>query len=154
MRGRKPTPTALKLVKGNPGRRPLPKKEPKVALVMPTPPAHLTPEVAVHFGWLVGEALRLGILGQPDVQALATLAGLMQDEAELVEIVREAGRVYETENKDGVVMHRPHPAVAQLSDVRRLKLSYLAEFGFTPAARTRVQSATDGANQDPAEAFF
>ena len=33
MRGRKPKPTALKLIAGNPGHRPLNKKEPKVAYV-------------------------------------------------------------------------------------------------------------------------
>lgn len=37
--GRKPTPTALKLVKGNPGKRALPKAEAVVALAEPTPPA-------------------------------------------------------------------------------------------------------------------
>ena len=37
--GRKPTPTALKLVKGNPGKRAVNKAEAVVALSEPTPPA-------------------------------------------------------------------------------------------------------------------
>ena len=39
--GRKPTPTALKLVKGNPGKRAVNKAEAVVALSEPTPPAFL-----------------------------------------------------------------------------------------------------------------
>ena len=38
-RGRKPTPSALKLLKGNPGRRPLPENEPKVAEPLGNAPA-------------------------------------------------------------------------------------------------------------------
>ena len=39
MRGRKPTPTHLKLVRGNPGKRPLNASEPKPQLTLPSPPA-------------------------------------------------------------------------------------------------------------------
>ena len=41
MRGRKPTPTTLKRLRGNPGRRPLPKDEaePPVSERVPRPPA-------------------------------------------------------------------------------------------------------------------
>ena len=40
--GRKPTPTTLKELKGNPGRRPLNEAEPKPAARLPSPPAHLS----------------------------------------------------------------------------------------------------------------
>ena len=39
--GRKPTPTNLKILKGNPGKRPLPKDEPIPRPIMPEPPNHL-----------------------------------------------------------------------------------------------------------------
>ena len=41
--GRKPQPTALKVLKGNPGRRPLNEDEPKPEVLLPRPPAHLSP---------------------------------------------------------------------------------------------------------------
>ena len=41
MRGRKPSPTHLKLVKGNPGKRPLNVSEPEPEAVLPCPPAEL-----------------------------------------------------------------------------------------------------------------
>jgi len=44
MSGPPPTPTSLKILKGNPGKRPLNKKEPKPKLEIPTCPAHLCPE--------------------------------------------------------------------------------------------------------------
>ncbi len=64
MRGRKPTPTELKLVTGNPGHRPLNPREPKTANSMPTCPAHLSPTAKAEWKRLAGEMHRLGIVSQ------------------------------------------------------------------------------------------
>lgn len=56
--GRKPTPTALKLVKGNPGKRALPKSEAVVALSEPTPPAFLYDDAQGRVGPGVQRAVR------------------------------------------------------------------------------------------------
>ena len=41
MRGRKPTPTRLKLIHGNPGNRPLNPNKPEPRAAIPTCPSHL-----------------------------------------------------------------------------------------------------------------
>ena len=41
MKGRKAVPTQLKIIRGNPGNRPLNKDEPKYTLTNTAPPAHL-----------------------------------------------------------------------------------------------------------------
>lgn len=48
MRRRKPKPTALKVIEGNPRKRPLNQREPKPVLSIPTCPAHLSPKGAAH----------------------------------------------------------------------------------------------------------
>ena len=45
--GRKPKPTALKIVEGNPGRRKLPEFEPKFDPAQPTPPPFLNDDAKV-----------------------------------------------------------------------------------------------------------
>ncbi len=42
--GRKPTPTRLKLLRNNPGKRPLNPDEPQPEATLPEPPAHLSDE--------------------------------------------------------------------------------------------------------------
>ncbi len=75
MRGRKPVPTALKVVRGNPGKRALNTREAE-----PAPPATLTPP-----DWLAEDAKRewadkapmlhrLGLLTEADLDAFALAA--------------------------------------------------------------------------------
>src|ERR1700730_10188324 len=69
-RGRKPVPTALKIVRGNPGGRPLNENEPKPQGEVRMPD-YLTEVAAAHWP-LVAEQLRdAGLLTGIDVHALA-----------------------------------------------------------------------------------
>jgi P27 family predicted phage terminase small subunit len=154
MRGRKRQPTQLKLVKGNPGKRPLNEREPKPRRVIPSPPAHLTDEARVHWGRFSLLLDRMGVLTEADAAALEQVCLLYQEMIELRQVVREKGRFYVTTNKDDNEMIRPHPAVAMVADCDRRFRGYLAEFGLTPAARSRVVGEMDGVSSDPAEAYF
>ncbi len=69
--GRKPKPTALKLVTGNPGKRPLPKKEAVVALSEPTPPAFLCDDAKVEWGRVCSALYAAGLMTELDRAALA-----------------------------------------------------------------------------------
>ena len=55
-RGRKPTPTHLKLVRGNPGKRALPKKGTEIPVVVEevTPPEFLSTDAKVEWGRMIG----------------------------------------------------------------------------------------------------
>jgi len=72
--GRKPTPTALKLVTGNPGKRPLPKSEAVVALSAPTPPAFLGDDAKVEQDRVCSALYAGGLLTDADRAALASYA--------------------------------------------------------------------------------
>lgn len=71
MRGRRPKPTALKVLEGNPGKRPLNRREPQPLRSIPTCPAHLSPTAKGEWKRLAGQLHRLGILSQLDRAALA-----------------------------------------------------------------------------------
>ena len=62
--GRPPKPTALKLLTGNAGKRPLPENEPApvVPSRLPPPPKHLSDEAKSEWRRMGRELLRLGLL--------------------------------------------------------------------------------------------
>ena len=161
MAGRRPTPTSLKLVKGNPGRRKLNEKEPQPAKNIPSPPAHMSDEAKVAWGRLTVLLDRMGVLTEADTYALERLAECYSEILDCQAIIREHGRTYETESYGGGTgddavhntMHRPRPEVGMLADADRRFKSYLVEFGLTPAARTKVQASGEEKG-DALESYF
>ena len=74
MRGRKPTPTALKILRGNPGRRRLNPTEPQPRrLKTLTAPATLRPDARAIWTQLVRELRPLGLVTRLDVLKLEVL---------------------------------------------------------------------------------
>lgn len=70
MAGRRPKPTHLKVVTGNPGKRKLNDKEPTPAKEIPSPPAHLTDWGKVAWGRLTVLLDGMGVLTVADTLAL------------------------------------------------------------------------------------
>ncbi|MBA1195553.1 phage terminase small subunit P27 family [Pseudomonas plecoglossicida] len=154
MAGRRPTPTELKLVRGNPGKRAINKNEPKPARRIPSAPAHLTNEAQVAWGRLTVLLDRMGVLTEADGFALERLCDCYAEILALREIVDAQGRTYETTSTQGEVVLKANPAVAMLADVDRRFKSYLVEFGLTPAARSKVQVKQNDDEEDPLAEHF
>lgn len=132
--GRPPKPTALKLLDGNPGKRPLNRHEPKPRPVAPTCPAWLSAEAKREWRRIARELERLGLLTQVD---RAALAGYCQNYARALEaerVLSEEGLTFTTEK--GYVMQRPEVAIAQKA--WQLVRAFGAEFGLTPSSRGRL----------------
>ena len=77
-RGRRPKPTRMKALTGNPGKRPLNRYEPRPNPVMPDCPPGLGPAAQREWARLVGELSSLNMVTNLDRAALATIAGLMR----------------------------------------------------------------------------
>lgn len=155
MAGRRPTPTHLRLVKGNPGKRPVNKAEPKPRREIPSPPKHVSDVGRVAWGRLTVLLDQMGVLTQADAYALERLAELYAEIVALGETIAETGRVYETITETGSKIFRPRPEVAMLADADRRFRAYLVEFGLTPAARSKVRASDgDDASIDPAAKYF
>lgn len=156
MRGRKPTPTHLRIVKGNPGKRAINTHEPKPRRERPSPPAHMSDKGKETWGYVSGLLDRMGILTEVDAVALELLCEAYADYLQAcADLTAFGSNYYETVNQTGGVMHRAHPAVAVKQDADRRIRGWIAEFGMSPGSRSRVK-ASDGEDQseDPAAAYF
>lgn len=148
MAGRKPKPTALKKLDGNPGKRSLNVNEPKPGIKKPTCPAHLVGEARKEWNRMVKLLLGLRLLTEID---RAALAGYCQAWARWIEAegkIRTEGMTIETDK--GNLIQSPYVGIA--NQAMKQMRAFLIEFGMTPSSRSRVSTpATD--EGDPYEQF-
>jgi P27 family predicted phage terminase small subunit len=150
MAGRKPTPTHIKLLKGNPGKRALPRREPKPTRGVPTMPSHLSARAKAAWKAIGPELDRMGVLTLADGKALELLCDAYAEYRAAREIVERDGMTYESVSQHGT-MWRTRPEVPIASDAYRRVAAMLREFGLTPSARTKVQTA--GGSDKPDNPF-
>lgn len=152
MRGRRPKPTALKELEGNPGKRPLNDAEPKPPRPdrVPYAPRFLTPEAQKEWRRVVGILVDLNLYTEVDHAALAMYCQAygrwVAAEREIdatggPTLVSEAGGLYQN----------PWQTAANkaFDQVRRM----LGEFGLTPATRSRLKVGP-AEEQDELEALL
>ena len=92
MRGRRPKPTRLKMLTGNPGKRPLNDDEPRPEASIPECPPELGPVAREEWDRLVGELAALRLLTNLDRAALAAYCGAYALWAEATEADPEVRR--------------------------------------------------------------
>lgn len=135
MAGRRPKPTKLKIIQGNPGKRPLNPREPAPATDIPTRPGWLLPEAKREWSRIVPELHRLGLLTKVDRAALASYCQCWARLVEAQAVLDREGLTFETST--GYIQQRPE--VAMTHKLMALLKSFLIEFGLTPASRSRLR---------------
>ena len=144
MAGRKPKPTAVKKLEGNPGKRKLNTKEPNPGKGMPDCPAWLLPEAKTEWIRLSEKLNQMGVLTEIDRSAFAAYCQSYARWKEAQEHINSEGATYETENG----MQRPNPWVAICNTEQRLMMQAASEFGLTPSARSRIMAASGVGKDD------
>jgi len=134
MRGRKPKPTRLKALTGNPGKRPLNPAELNPEPAMPECPAELGPVARREWDRLVGELAALRLLTNLDRAALAAYCGAYALWAEAMEAIQKYGTMIKSPT--GYPIQSPYVAIANRQAEIMMRIA--SEFGFTPASRSRV----------------
>jgi P27 family predicted phage terminase small subunit len=148
------TPSHLKIITGNPGKRPLPVNEPKPKRARPSAPAHLSDRAKAAWPSLVDVLDNTGVLTVADALALEMLAESVADFLEARATLKAFGsNFYETKTPTGATMHRAHPALAAMQAADKRARAWMVEFGMTPSARTKVQKAPSE-EIDPASRYF
>lgn len=143
--GRPPKPTTLKIIEGNPGRRPLNRNEPKPRPVAPPCPTWLDLEAKREWKRISIELDRVGLLTIVDRAALAGYCQTWSRWRDAEMVLSAQGMTFETPN--GYVQQRPEVSIAQKS--LQLVAKFCTEFGLTPSARSRLTvPGTDDASED------
>lgn len=126
--GPAPTPTALKILRGNPGKRALTKREPHPGVAPLNPPKWLGREGCIVWREYAPKLYALGLLTELDVELFAqacalaaTARTLLPGSSDHIKAVESASRI-------------------------------LARFGFTPSDRTKISVTPK--TEDPFEKFL
>lgn len=137
MRGRKPTPTAIRRANGNPGKRAYNPAEPIPPEGLPACPEHLSPEAQAEWHRLAQTLYDMGVLTLVDRGARAAYCQSWARWVEAEEKLKEPPALLKTPS--GYVQQNPWLSVSN----KQLELMgrYMAELGLTPASRSRVTLA-------------
>lgn len=133
-RGRKPTPTAIKVLEGNPGHRPLNEREPKPLRKAPTCPKWLEPAAKKEWRRLAKQMEAIGILTDVDMAAFASYCQAFARWKEAEEFITQHGTIVRTPS--GYWQTVPQVSIAQTYNKIMTKLAI--EFGLTPSSRSRI----------------
>lgn len=132
--GRPRKPTALKLIQGTARADRSPENEPKPEIEIPAVPGHLSDEAKVEWGRISQELAELGLLTRIDRGALAAYCESWAQWVEACAKVRELGVVSVSDKGNEYL----NPWVGVRSKSLELMHKFAAEFGMTPASRSRI----------------
>jgi P27 family predicted phage terminase small subunit len=136
MRGRRPKPTRLKVLTGNPGKRPLNDAEPRPRAAIPHCPEELGETARREWNRLVGELASLRLLTNFDRAALAAYCGAYALWAEATQAIQKYGVMIKSPS--GYPVQSPYVSVANRQAEIMMRIA--SEFGFTPASRSRIST--------------
>ncbi len=147
MAGRRPLPTNLKKLRGNPGKRKLNEAEPEVEQKPPEMPPDLPELAQKEWASIVPKLMQLHVLSDVDGKALAAYCFAYARWHEAEKEIGRLGIIVDEPIMGGTAEYREivgykykrNPAVTISHDALKLMKSYLIEFGLTPAARTRLR---------------
>ena len=141
-RGRKPKPTALKLVEGNPGKRKLNEKEPKPTSKAVAPDWLRSDPVAMaEWDRLAVELEQLGLLTNLDVQVFAMYCDSVSRYRRSRERLMDQGDIVESTKTGGALYQSPYlPVMRRERDFLKTAASLL---GLSPSDRTRIEVNND-----------
>jgi P27 family predicted phage terminase small subunit len=144
MKGRKPLPAHLKVVSGNPGRRPI-KDAVEPEIVAPPCPEHLSGEARAEWGRIVPELMALRLLSQMDMAALAMYCqcyGRWQYAEQVIAKMNQESEDtgYVIASPNGFPVQSPWLNIANKA-MEQCK-SFLVEFGMSPSSRARIAPAS------------
>ncbi|MGH8848915.1 MAG: phage terminase small subunit P27 family [Polaromonas sp.] len=138
-----PTPTNLRLLHGNPGKRALPKNEAQLSACLLCAPRGLTPEAKRAWPQFAKPLAEVGIATPLDACALRLLVETYATWRKATEALKAEGMT--CTSSTGI--ERPSPYFRIQASAAEQMLRLLSEFGMTPASRVRVK--TGGAPVDP-----
>lgn len=134
MRGRKPKPTFLKLIEGNPGHRPLNIDEPQPEGQLVDPPETFNAQQQALWRKEIAKVPE-GMLRKLDMAAFASYIVHFHEFLHAAQRVAELGPIVRTRANQPQV--NPYVGIRQRANLAMMKAA--TELGFTPSSRSRVK---------------
>ena len=155
MKGRKPVPTNLHLLHGNPGKRPQNPAAIKATSKPPRLPRFLSSDVntVARNEWrrVIRHMKPSGILSPLDSTALSAYCLCYQQWLDADDKVRAMGVIVKQPNNNRPVQN-PYLSISRAAMDRMLKI--LPEFGMTPSSRSRIKFDQAGVIDDEMDGIF
>jgi len=151
MRGRKPKPTVLRVLEGNPGRRPLNDREPQAPAEVPECPDFLDDEARAEWFRTAPMLQKMGLLTPADRAGLAAYCVAYSRWVAAERQVQRLGTIVKSPLKN-FPMKSPYLTVADqaLETMRK----FMVEFGLTPSSRSRIRVPEDRGAMDEFDTFL
>ena len=139
-RGPPPTPTTLRILNGNPGKRPLNTREPMPSKDAPRCPRWLKGEARKTWKDMVPVLQQMGVLTSVDGVALAAFCQTFVRWRQAEDFLDTHGLAYPLrDERGGIKFMQPFPQVSIARNMLQMLRGFLQEFGMTPASRSRIE---------------
>lgn len=137
MRGRKPKPTALKRLAGNPGKRPLNDNEPEFTLITDIePPTWLSDKAIIMWETVMPELLRNKVLTVADIHNVEVFCMAYNRWRQAEDDIKVNGVTITNENTT-----IKNPAVTVVNEATTQMMKFGALLGLDPSSRQRLSGA-------------
>lgn len=154
VRGRKPTHAALKVFRGNPGKRRISPDAAPPAAALPKPPEHLAGDAKLAWDRIGKQLVALGVFADADSTALEALCEAYAQWRANQHATDQIGSVLVARDDEGKVKTDKHGLPILKRNTYAIEsqkwmawlLRWLSEFGLTPAARARIKTGGDNAD--------
>lgn len=139
-RGQKPQPTQMRVIRGNPGKRAMPKNEAKSDIHSGRCPPGLSKEARRHWRKVSKQLIDSKLMTKLDEDALVLYCEAYARWSNANKEIEKYGMV--VNSPSGYPIQSPFLAISNKA-FEQMK-AILVEFGMTPSSRTRVSPVSDG----------
>ena len=153
MRGRKPKPTELKKLEGNPGKRPLNANEPKPRPFRPQKPDWLDSEASAKWDKMIPILEHMRTLTEADGDILAQYCTAYSNWERCEKIVQQLQPVHAFTAKSGDQYITQNPAYIMALKLNQLVARLGELLGLNPSARSRI-SVTELPDEEVEDLLF
>ena len=148
-------PTALKLLKGNPGKRPINDAEPKPSKKRPICPTWIDVDAKAMWKRLIPMLSDMGVLTEVDGNAVARYCQLWSRWKRAEQFIQKNGDVFPIKAEDGSIKYlQQFPQVGIANNLAAQLNRLETEFGLTPSSRSRIRIEKGSDRMDEFERFI